>query len=157
MHHRLTLQERQARAPKIAHLIKARMEATGITRLDLAQRCGVLWSRFNTTLADVDVRDNRKLLRTVSRELGWNARYLPGLASGEFRLDQDPDMLPPEQVIPPQGPDMSDRARIAELGKLVRELHSRLAEADDENHELRSRLAALENAVFAKNSRTLAG
>lgn len=157
MQHRLTLRERQARAPKIASLIKARMLAMGITRLDLAQRCGVPWSQFNTTLSDVDVRDNRRILRTVSKELGWNARYLPGLASGEFRLDQNPDTLPPEEVISPQRPGTTDRARIAELSSLVGELYSRLSEADDENHELRSRLAALERAVFGTNSQTRAG
>jgi hypothetical protein len=133
------------RTEKIAELVNDRRAELGLTHESLAHSAGLKVSALRSKLfyrtgAPPDIR----MLGSLSVALGWEARYLPGLWTGEFDFDADPlelDAPPPAKRAKPWS--TTPGTRDAALEKTVRVQGAKIRILEDRLAEVTARLDEL--------------
>lgn len=141
---------------KVVERVNERRNELGLTQESLAQSAGVSVSALRSKLLyRTGAAPDFSMLGGVSVALGWDARYLPGLWSGEYDFDTDPLQLDAAKPVaearnnwrsPPATPGTREAAlekKVRVQGAKIRMLEGRLAEQERQVGMLTARLDEL--------------
>lgn len=144
-----TIGDLDRRTAEIAERVNRRRDELGLTHDSLAAKAGIKVSALRSKLLyQTGAPPDFTMLGSISVALGWDARYLPGLWSGDYEFDADPlelDAAPrtERRKQPWRTPDVTPGTREAAMEKALRVQGAKIQMLQEQVAALTARLDEL--------------